>query len=377
MTRGGAPVDLPTLRRYAIARTLASSASPADAVARLGFVQYDPIRAPARAQDLILRHRVAGYRAGDLDRAYAAHPLDEAYLHVYGVMPAAQAARLHPRGDDLEWRVEREHPGIGGRVLRHLRAGGAAHPRALAKALGAGATTSGWGGSSSASTRALDMLQYRGLARVVRREAGIRVYGPSAERSRAEPPSHRARTLLETLLRLYAPLPEGTLRQLARMVGGRGLDDAGRERALARFVADAAVASETVDRVRYLWPANEDPREASADGEQVRALAPFDPVVWDRRRFEHLWGWAYRFEAYTPAAKRVYGYYALPLQWRDRVVGWLNATPAAGKLDVAVGYAGTRPRDAAFRRALDDELASLTAFVRTAARGAGRTEPER
>ena len=58
-------------------------------------------------------------------------------------------------------------------------------------------------------------------------------------------------------------------------------------------------------------------------------------------------------------------------------MGWLNATPVAGKLAFAVGYAGTRPRDAAFRRALDDELASLTAFVRTAARGAGRTEPER
>ena len=35
----------------------------------------------------------------------------------------------------------------------------------------------------------------------------------------------------------------------------------------------------------------------------VRFLAPFDPVVWDRYRFEHLWGWAYRFEAYTPPAK--------------------------------------------------------------------------
>ena len=56
----------------------------------------------------------------------------------------------------------------------------------------------------------------------------------------------------------------------------------------------------------------------------VRLLAPFDPVVWDRRRFELLWGWAYRFEAYTPAAKRKLGYYALPLLWRDRVIGWGN-----------------------------------------------------
>ena len=210
----------------------------------------------------------------------------------------------------------------------------------------------------------------------MRREAGIRVYAPSAERSGADPPSRRARTLLEMLLRLYAPLPESTLRQLARMVGGRGLDDTGRERALARFVADDAVASAMIDRVRYLWPADEDPREADID-ERVRALAPFDPVVWDRRRFEHLWGWAYRFEAYTPAAKRVYGYYALPLLWRDRVVGWLNATPTAGKLALAVGYVGTKPRDAAFRRALDDELAALRAFARTAARRAGNTESDR
>ena len=51
--------------------------------------------------------------------------------------------------------------------------------------------------------------------------------------------------------------------------------------------------------------------------DEVRLLAPFDPVVWDRRRFEVFWGWAYRFEAYTPAPKRVRGYYALPLMWGD------------------------------------------------------------
>ncbi|EWS60580.1 hypothetical protein Y695_04569 [Hydrogenophaga sp. T4] len=54
----------------------------------------------------------------------------------------------------------------------------------------------------------------------------------------------------------------------------------------------------------------------------MRLLAPFDPVVWDRDRFERLWDWAYRFEAYTPPAKRVRGYYAMPLLWRDQVIGW-------------------------------------------------------
>ena len=50
---------------------------------------------------------------------------------------------------------------------------------------------------------------------------------------------------------------------------------------------------------------------------------PFDPVVHDRTRFELLWGWTYRFEAYTPAPKRKRGYYALPLLWRDRAIGEL------------------------------------------------------
>ena len=52
--------------------------------------------------------------------------------------------------------------------------------------------------------------------------------------------------------------------------------------------------------------------------------------MWDRRRFELLWGWAYRFEAYTPAAKRKLGYYALPLLWRDRVIGWGNVSIVKG-----------------------------------------------
>ena len=70
--------------------------------------------------------------------------------------------------------------------------------------------------------------------------------------------------------------------------------------------------------------------DGGASRDAVRLLAPFDPVVWDRRRFELLWGWAYRFEAYTPAEKRKRGYYALPLLWRDRVIGWGNISAIDG-----------------------------------------------
>ena len=352
-----------TLRRYAIARTLWRAATPVEAVARLGFVQYDPIRAPACAQDLILRQRVDGYRAGDLDRAYREHPLDETFLHVYGVMPRERAERLHPRGDATDWRVEREHPGLASRVLRHVRKHGVAHPRTLAQKLEVAAMVNGWGGASSATTRALDMLQYRGELRVVHRDAGIRVYAPAPKRPRAIGAVQRADALLSALLALYAPVPAATLRYLAWMVGGRGLGADERARALKRFAKDARVASIEVDGLRYLYPADEAPERADVD-DRVRALAPFDPIAWDRDRFEHLWGWGYRFEAYTPAAKRVYGYYALPLAWRDRMVGWVNATPTGKGLSFDVGYANGVPRDRAFKRALDEELASLEGFAR-------------
>ena len=75
----------------------------------------------------------------------------------------------------------------------------------------------------------------------------------------------------------------------------------------------------------------------------MHLLAPFDPVVWDRRRFELLWGWPYRFEAYTPAAKRTLGYYALPMLWRDAIVGWANVAVKGSELDATFGYVAVPP----------------------------------
>ncbi|MBS9726923.1 DNA glycosylase AlkZ-like family protein, partial [Stutzerimonas stutzeri] len=67
---------LDDLRRFAVARTLFAPTTLMAAIRRLGFVQADPIRAPARAQDLTLRHRVKDYRARDLERRYARQPVE-------------------------------------------------------------------------------------------------------------------------------------------------------------------------------------------------------------------------------------------------------------------------------------------------------------
>ncbi len=91
------PLTLDHLRRYAIARSLFKPTTLGKAISKLGFVQADPIRAPARAQDLTLRHRVTDYRAGDLERRYPKLPLEEDFFVNYGYVPRALHELMHPR----------------------------------------------------------------------------------------------------------------------------------------------------------------------------------------------------------------------------------------------------------------------------------------
>jgi uncharacterized protein YcaQ len=119
-----------------------------------------------------------------------------------------------------------------------------------------------------------------------------------------------------------------------------------------------------VDNVDWYWPADEKAAGHTAP-EIVRLLAPFDPLVHDRDRFELLWAWVYRFEAYTPAAKRKLGYYAMPLLWRDRVIGWANLSVNNGALVHDLGYVdSTPPRDPVFKRELESELDRMRDFLR-------------
>ena len=135
-----------------------------------------------------------------------------------------------------------------------------------------------------------------------------------------------------------------------------------RAAALAR--AKRRLPCATVDGLGWIWPTGEDPASRRHGvSERVRLLAPFDPLVWDRRRFERFWGWPYRFEAYTPAPKRRLGYYALPVLWRDAAVGWANLGVRDARLQVEVGFFGPRLTDPAFGAALDDELQRMSDFL--------------
>src|SRR5471030_2055428 len=113
----GSPLTLDDLRRFAVTRSLFAPIILRRAIERMGFVQADPIRAPARAQDLILRQRVVGYRAGDLESRFADLGLAEEMLHVYGFLLAEHLCLLHPRSHKPAWRVEQEHPHLRRAIL--------------------------------------------------------------------------------------------------------------------------------------------------------------------------------------------------------------------------------------------------------------------
>ncbi|HTU54059.1 MAG TPA: crosslink repair DNA glycosylase YcaQ family protein [Acetobacteraceae bacterium] len=91
--------DLGKAKTRLVQASLGTPTTLGRAIARLGFVQADPIRAPARAQDLTLGHRVGAYRAGDLDRRFVRLGIEEDFLYAYGFMPRATLSLLHPRCD--------------------------------------------------------------------------------------------------------------------------------------------------------------------------------------------------------------------------------------------------------------------------------------
>jgi uncharacterized protein YcaQ len=356
-------VTVSDLRRFAVGRSLFRPTTLARALNKLGFVQADPIRAPARAQDLTLRHRVKNYRAGDLERRYATLGVEEDFFVNYGFVTTSLQALMHPRGGPAPW------PAAGAKqvqaLLEFVRARGAVHPREVDDYFSHGTVKNYWGGSSNATTHLLDGMHYRGLLRVARRERGIRIYAVHEHAAGAEGAAARqARidALVDVAVRKYAPLPGATLSWLVnrlRYAVPQWHD--GLKRAIQR--AKQRLAHARVERIDWYWPA-EEPLASDGPEATVRLLAPFDPVVWDRRRFELFWGWAYRFEAYTPAPKRKLGYYALPMLWQDRIIGWGNLSVSDGVLRSDFGYvAEATPRDRSFQRELDAELARLRVFL--------------
>ena len=354
--------ELGWLRRQAVGWSLPRRGGAlAPALADLEFVQADPIRAPARAQDLVLRQRVAGYRAGDLDRHYPSLDIDEDVLHAYGFVARRLRPFLYPRrdrhsadgrtcppgGQPTCWRSS-VSAGLRTRATRRPTSGTNRSPTAGA----APRRPPPWSWSGCATTACCGWLTASAGSVGTRRPTPL---GDPLD------PADRLRALVLRVARTLAPVSEATLSmavgrlvQWAAVPGGRP----GGRPVIRDLLTRGELAAVDVGGTRYVWPADLVPVVDDAP-RRVRFLAPFDPVVWDRRRFGQLWGWEYRFEAYTRAERRVLGYYAMPLLWRDRVIGWATCDGGA----VQVGYIGSAPPGRSYAAALEAEIARLKRFL--------------
>ena len=364
------PATLQQLRRFAVARNFPKPTTLKRTLSRMGFLQADPIRSPARAQDLILHQRVKGYHAGDLERLYVSLGVEEDFFINYGYVTRSLQSIMHPRlnsavltdEDGRPWSAEqRERANL---VLDFVRERGTVHPREVDQFFSHGKVTNYWGGSSNATTHLMDAMHYIGVLRVVRREKGIRLYSvhehPSLDLTEGERHS-RMDALVDTVVNLYAPLSRPSLSYYVRRLRFAAPQwkteiPAALQRAMSRL------AYAKIEGVEWYFPAKEKVGVGVVE-ERVRFLAPFDPLVHDRARFERLWGWIYRFEAYTPVSKRKLGYYAMPLLWRDRVIGWANLSMKGGELKAEFGHVGSKPEDRSFKRELELELERMRSFL--------------
>ncbi len=326
-----------------------------DALVGLKFVQADPIRCPARAQDLVLRQRVPGYKAGDLEEHFPTMTAEEGYLFAYG-FTTPEIWR------DLRWRPREKLNKLERDVLKAVGELGEVHPRDLDEPFGKHSVDNYWGGKSKATKQVLDDLHHHGYLRVSRRDSGVRVYQVPADDAAEElSEGERYCNLAMATAHVFGPTTKRFLISELRTQGYLLPERKQREEAIASLLEAGRLQEVEVAGVRYLWIREDWQADSVPAG--VRILAPFDPLVRDRSRFEQAWDWTYRFEAYVPAAKRERGYYAMPLLWQDAVIAWANAKVDGGQLNVDIGYVGKRPRAKAFRLAVEAEVEAMTVFL--------------
>ncbi|MCG2799978.1 MAG: winged helix DNA-binding domain-containing protein [Cellulomonas sp.] len=346
-------------------------------VARTGLLQIDSVNVFARAHLMPTFSRLGPYDPALLQAASAHAPrrLVEAWAHEASFVPPATYRLLGWRHRDHErqaWgsirSVVQQHPEVV-REVRSLLADRGAQTSAQVHAELAAEhprpTQREWGWNWTVAKRALEYLFFTGAVTSAGRTASFerrydlveRVLPPAVLASPEPSDEDAIRELLAIAARAHGV---GSLRCLAdyfRM----GVD---RARQAAADLVEAGVLEE-VDVAgwgpAYRHVEARPPRRAGGSA----LLSPFDPLVFERRRLEELFGLRYRIEIYTPAVRRVWGYYVLPFLLGEQIAALvdLKADRAAGLLRVAAAHrapasaavGGPHP-EAVVVEALADEL---------------------
>ena len=318
----------------------------------VGLVQIDSVNVLARSHYLPFFARLGPYDPALLDqmRDRAPRRMVEYWAHEASLMPPSTWPLMdHPRMQralDGSWggmqRVAQEHPDLVAAVLAEVESGQPRTAREIEAALGHERTGAkeDWGWNWSLVKNALEQLfwagqissagrtsqferRYAGLARVVPKPHS----GPWLDRSLRVPPPQAYIELVRIAARAHGLATEADLADYFRIPR----EDV--RPAVARLLADGELQEVRVDgspRPWYLHARARRPRAVHARA----LLSPFDSLVWHRPRAEALFDFHYRLEIYTPAHKRVHGYYVLPFLLGDELIGRvdLKADRGAGVL---------------------------------------------
>ena len=340
-------------------RRRARKADVLAAIRRMGVLQIDTIHVVARSPYLVLFSRLGAYRPVWLEELLAEGALFEYWAHEASFVPIEDFPLFRHRMIDpggLGWKyshawVEKHRDQVE-KVRAHIREHGAVRSAELGQREPGAAGWWGW----KPEKRALEMLFSAGELMIARRERFQRVYDlrervlPDWDDSRLPPLEEVERTLVSKAVHALGVATEAWIGDYFRM--GRKVA-AARARELAATGALRTVEVEGWKDVAYVHPDRLPLLEAAARG-GLRArlttfLSPFDPLVWDRSRALQVFDFDYRLECYTPAPKRVYGYFVLPLLHRGRLVGRMDAKAhrAQGEFEAKALYLepGVAPSD--------------------------------
>lgn len=314
-------------------------------IERLGVLQIDSVNALVRSHYLPLYSRLGNYPQKLLDQAAWSQGRQRKLFEYWGHEASLLPVELYPL---MRWRMQRASQGEG--IYQQLAKFGREEQATIARvlqavrdqgALGAGSLSTrqeraGPWWDWSAEKHALEWLFAAGEVTVSGRRGFERLYDlpervlPSSILN--HPPISEADAQRGLLLRAITALGVGTEKDIRDYFRQ---DPAPAKAGLAELLEEGAIEPVQVQgwkQPAYRLPGLKVPRKITANA----LLSPFDSLIWERARTERLFDFHYRLEIYTPAHKRVYGYYVLPFLYNERIAARidLRAERAAGRLAV-------------------------------------------